>query len=276
MRIAVVQLGYADAEPMSARIERAASMVRELAGHDLVMLPELWGAGGFDYRRWDERAEAADGPLAGAMAAAARDAGVVLHAGSLVERGPAPGPEGKTLWNTSLVFDRDGREVARYRKIHRFGFAEGEPALMEAGDGVVVVDLPLGDRDGSGAAAPIRTGLSTCYDLRFPELYRRQLDAGAEVLLVPAAWPAARVAHWSLFARARAVEDQCILVACNTAGTHSGVTMGGHSCVVLPTGEVVAEAGTGEQVLSVTVDPGVVAATRAAFPVLRDRRLSMP
>ncbi len=277
MRIAVVQLGYADAEPMAARVERAASMVRELAGHDLVMLPELWGAGGFDYRRWDERAEAADGPLAGAMAAAARDAGVVLHAGSLVERGSAPGPEGKTLWNTSLVFDRDGREVARYRKIHRFGFAEGEPALMEAGDDIVVVDLPLGAADdGSGDAAPIRTGLSTCYDLRFPELYRRQLDAGAELLLVPAAWPAARVAHWSLFARARAVEDQCVVVACNTAGTHSGVTMGGRSCVVLPSGEVVAEAGTDEQVLSVTIDPAVVGSTRAAFPVLRDRRLSMP
>jgi predicted amidohydrolase len=207
----------------------------------------------------------------GPMADAARDAEVVLHAGSIVERGPTPGPEGKSLWNTSLVFGRDGSELARYRKIHRFGFATGEPDLMEAGD--------EGDRRRPAARAGrdgVPVGLSTCYDLRFPELYRRQLDLGATLLLVPAAWPAARVAHWSLFARARAVEEQCLVVACNTAGTHSGVMMGGRSVVVLPTGEVVAEAGSDdEEVLSVEVDLDVVERTRASFPVLADRRLRL-
>lgn len=271
LRIAVVQVAHGDDESVADRVARVAAMVRGLAGHDLVVLPELWPVGGFDYRRWAERAEAADGPIAAAMAQAARDAGVVLHAGSIVERAPVPGPEGKSLWNTSLVFGPDGSELARYRKIHRFGFATGEPELMEAGDEVVVVDLPVaGDRT-------IRAGLSTCYDLRFPELYRRQLDLGAQVLLVPAAWPAARVGHWSLFARARAVEEQCLVVACNTAGTHCGVTMGGRSVVVLPTGEVPAEAGAeDEEVLSVEVDLDVVERTRAAFPVLADRRLRMP
>mgnify|MGYP001325573100 FL=1 len=271
LRIAVVQVAHGDDESVADRVARVAAMVRGLAGHDLVVLPELWPVGGFDYRRWAERAEAADGPIAAAMAQAARDAGVVLHAGSIVERAPVPGPEGKSLWNTSLVFGPDGSELARYRKIHRFGFATGEPELMEAGDEVVVVDLPVaGDRT-------IRAGLSTCYDLRFPELYRRQLDLGAQVLLVPAAWPAARVGHWSLFARARAVEEQCLVVACNTAGTHCGVTMGGRSVVVLPTGDVPAEAGAeDEEVLSVEVDLDVVERTRAAFPVLADRRLRMP
>jgi len=271
LRIAVVQVSYGDEESVAERVARIADTVRGLAGHDLVVLPELWSAGGFDYRRWEERAEAADGPIAQAMADAARDAEVVLHAGSIVERGPTPGPEGKSLWNTSLVFGRDGSELARYRKIHRFGFATGEPELMEAGDEVTVVDLPLGP-DGDG----VPVGLSTCYDLRFPELYRRQLDLGATLLLVPAAWPAARVAHWSLFARARAVEEQCLVVACNTAGTHSGVMMGGRSVVVLPTGEVVAEAGSDdEEVLSVEVDLDVVERTRASFPVLADRRLRL-
>lgn len=271
LRIAVVQVAHGDDESVADRVARVAAMVRGLAGHDLVVLPELWPVGGFDYRRWAERAEAADGPIAAAMARAARDAGVVLHAGSIVERGPVPGPEGKSLWNTSLVFGPDGAERARYRKIHRFGFATGEPDLMEAGDEVVVVDLPVG---GDGT---IRAGLSTCYDVRFPELYRRQLDLGAQVLLIPAAWPAARVGHWSLFARARAVEEQCLVVACNTAGTHCGVTMGGRSVVVLPTGEVAAEAGADdEEVLSVEVDLDQVERTRATFPVLADRRLRMP
>ncbi|MGB8386122.1 MAG: nitrilase-related carbon-nitrogen hydrolase, partial [Dermatophilaceae bacterium] len=119
-----------------------------------------------------------------------------------------------------------------------------------------------------------RAGLSTCYDLRFPELYRRQIDAGATVFLVPAAWPAARVANWDLFTRARAVEDQCLVLAANTAGTHARTPMGGLSRVVLPTGELVAAAGPdGEEILSVDVDLSVVAETREQFPVLRDRRL---
>lgn len=267
MRIAIAQIGYDDDEPMDRRVERVAALVRDLAGHDLVVLPELWGAGGFAYREWAQRAQSVDGPLAQAMASAARDAGVLLHAGSIVERSDRPGAEGKHLWNTSLVFAPDGSLVAAYRKIHRFGFGQGEPALMEAGTEVTVVDLT------TGSGERFRAGLSTCYDLRFPELYRRQLDAGAEVFLVPAAWPAARVANWSLFTRARAAEDQCVLVGVNTAGTHAATPMGGQSCVVLPTGEVLAHAGDSEQVLSVDVDLAVVAATREAFPVLRDRRL---
>ena len=280
VRIALVQLGYTDEEPVTDRVQRAADLVRGLAGHDLVVLPELWAPTGFGYRNWDERAEPTDGDIARAMSSAARDAGVMLHAGSIVERSGEPGPEGKRLWNTSLVFDRSGQLVSSYRKIHRFGFAEGEPSLMEAGSEVAVIDLPLGAPGGSGESgqsdgpgAPTCVGLSTCYDLRFPELYRRQLDAGAEVFVVPAAWPAARVAHWSLLARARAVENQCLMIACNTAGTHASVRMGGRSVVVLPTGEVAAEAGEEEEILAVEVDLDVIAQTRAAFPVLRDRRL---
>ena len=268
MRVALVQLGYADGEPLAERVQRVGGLVRSLRGHDLVVLPELWSAGGFSYRDWADRAQTLDGPVASAMAAAARDAGVVLHAGSVVERPGRLGPEGKALWNTSLVYDRAGALVATYRKIHRFGFGQGEPALMEAGDEVVVADL----RAGPGGI-PVRVGLSTCYDLRFPELYRAQVDRGATVFVVPAAWPMARVRHWTLLAQARAVEDQCVVLACNTAGTHTGVEMGGHSQVIRPTGEVLAVAGTGEEVLSVEVDLAEVAAYREQFPVLQDRRL---
>ena len=266
MRVAVIQVAYGDDEPMSERVSRVADLVRSQVGHDLIVLPELWAPGGFSYREWADRAQPVDGTIGAAMSSAARDAGAMLHAGSIVER-PSSGQlglDGHGLWNTSLVYGPDGSLVAAYRKIHRFGFGSGEPKLLDPGEDIVLVDLP----GGAGKA-----GLSTCYDLRFPELYRRQLDAGAMAFVVPAAWPAARVRHWTLLAHARAVENQCLVIACNTAGTHAGTPMGGHSQVVSATGEALAMAGTAEEVLSVEVDMDAVTTWREQFPVLRDRRL---
>jgi predicted amidohydrolase len=268
MRVHVLQVGYGDAEPMAERVERVAALVREQRGADLVLLPELWAHGGFDYRHWAERAEPVDGPVMDAMAKAARDAGVVLHAGSIVERpgGADLGPQGRGLWNTSVLLGPDGDRLATYRKIHRFGFGAGEPTLLEAGEQIVAPALTL-------AGAEVTTGLATCYDLRFPEMFRRLVDVGARLVLVPAAWPIARVEAWSLLGRARAIEDQIVLVQCNTAGTHAGVTMGGRSQVVDATGAVLAQAGEGEEVLAVDVDLAAVHEWRERFPVLADRRL---
>lgn len=268
MRIAVVQLAYGDEESFDERVDRVAGVVAGLAGHDLVVLPELWAPTGFGYQGWADEAQPLNGPWARAMADAARAASVVLHAGSFVEELDTPGPDGNDLANTSLVLASTGATIAVYRKIHRFGFGAGEPKLMEAGTDVVVVDLP----DGSGGT--VRTGISTCYDLRFPELYRRQQEAGAELLVIPAAWPAARVAHWTLLGRARAVENQAVVVQGNTGGTHAGIAMGGHSQVVTASGEPLAEAAhTEEAVLTVDVDLAATAEYRRTFPVLADRRL---
>jgi predicted amidohydrolase len=268
MRVHVLQVAYGDTEPTSERVERVAALVREQRGADLVVLPELWAHGGFDYRHWAERAEPVDGPVMDAMAKAARDAEVVLHAGSIVERpaGAGHGPQGRGLWNTSVLIGPDGERLAVYRKIHRFGFGAGEPLLMEAGEDIVALPLTL-------AGAEVTTGLATCYDLRFPELFRRLVDVGARLVLVPAAWPVARVEAWTLLGRARAIEDQVVLVQCNTAGTHAGVTMGGRSQVVDATGAVLAQAGDAEEVLAVDVDLAAVDDWRQRFPVLADRRL---
>ncbi|MFP5336509.1 MAG: carbon-nitrogen family hydrolase [Actinomycetes bacterium] len=269
MRISLVQVAYGDDEPVDERRARVADLVRQQHGADLVVLPELWAPGGFSYTEWAERAEPVDGPTVHAVAAAAKEIGAVVHAGSIVERaadGESRGEQGRGLWNTSVLLSPDGSVLATYRKIHRFGFGVGEPRLLEAGTDVVTVTLP-----GLGADAVV--GLSTCYDLRFPELYRALLDAGARLVLVPAAWPAARVDHWSVLARARAIENQTVVVAANTAGTHARTPMGGRSVVVGPRGEVLAEAGTGEEVLVVDVDLADVAAARESFPVLADRRL---
>ncbi len=269
MKVALIQLAYGDEEPVTDRVDRVAALVRDQGGHDLVVLPELWSAGGFDYEHWAGRAETTEGTTARAMAAAARAAGVTLHAGSIVETTSdgSTGPEGRRLWNTSLVFAPDGALQATYRKVHRFGFGAGEPRLMEAGEHLVLTDLP------DSAGETVRAGLSTCYDLRFPELYRAQLDRGANLFVIPAAWPSARVRHWTLLAHARAIENQCVVIACNTAGTHAGHEMGGHSQVVMPTGEALAVAGTGEEVLSVDIDIRAVADWREKFPVLADRRV---
>jgi predicted amidohydrolase len=266
MRVALIQVSYGDDESVAERVTRVADLVRAQRGADLVLLPELWAAGGFSYRDWEERAEPLEGPTGSAMSAAARDAGVLLHAGSIVERLEAPGPDGQWLSNTSLVYGPDGERLAHYRKIHRFGFAAGEPTLMVAGDDpTVTVDV-----------AGARLGLTTCYDLRFPELYRTQLDSGTTVFVVPAAWPLARVGHWTLLGRARAVENQAWLLACNTAGTHAGHEMGGHSQIVDPTGVVVAEAGIGEEIVRADIDLDLAARWRSQFPVNADRRINPP
>ncbi|MFG3272207.1 carbon-nitrogen family hydrolase [Streptomyces luteogriseus] len=259
MRASVIQIAVNEDESVEARRRRVAAMVREQAGSDLVVLPELWTTGAFAYEAFGREAEPLEGPTYEAMAKAASDAGVWLHAGSVPERDP-DGP----LYNTSLVFSPSGDLAAAYRKIHRFGFDKGEAVLMGAGAELVTVRLP-----------ETTLGLSTCYDLRFPELFRGLVDAGAETLVVSAGWPERRRSHWTLLAQARAVENQAFVVACGTAGTHAGVPQAGHSIVVDPWGEVLARAGADEEVLTVEFDPGKVATTREQFPALKDRMLGL-
>lgn len=266
-----MQIAVRDDEPVAERVGRVSAAVHAQAGHDLVVLPELWPVGGFAYQRWAERAETLDGPTVTALRAAAQDAEVVLHAGSFVERAAVAGAgAGHGRWNTSVLIGPDGEILATYRKMHLFGFADGEPALLDPGEQVVTVDIP---RPASGGT-PVRVGLATCYDLRFPELYRALVDGGAQVLLTCAAWPAARVAHWTLLSQARAVENQSFVVGCNATGNDSSHPMGGRSLVVNPTGEVLALApADAEHVLSVGLDVDGLSGLRARFPVLADRRL---
>jgi predicted amidohydrolase len=268
VRATLLQIDVDPRETVAERRARAAALVRRQAAADLVVLPELWPVGAFAADRFEAEAEPVDGgPTAELMSAAARDAGVWLHAGSVVERASgdsAAAGEG-ALYNTSLLFSPDGELHTAYRKIHRFGFDSGEAVLMAAGDTIVTARLPQ-----------TVLGLATCYDLRFPEQFRLLVDAGAQILVIPAGWPARRLAHWRVLVQARAVESQAYVLACGTAGTHAGVEQAGNSMVVDPWGEVIAEAGPGEQTLTAELDPVRVTATRADFPVLRDRVLGLP
>lgn len=257
MKVAAVQLDVREDESFETRIARMNELVVGQRDVDLIVLPELWPSGGFAYKSWNATAEPLHGSVTSVMAQAAVETGSWLHMGSFVERHPDD-----SLTNTSVLFAPDGSQQAVYRKIHLFGFGDGEPKLMSAGADIVVAKTPFGV-----------IGLSTCYDLRFPELYRRILDAGGEIVTVPAAWPASRIDHWTLLARARAIENQSIVIAVNTAGTHGGKRMGGRSIVINARGSVLAEAGDDEQVLRAEIDIDDLHEWRKAFPVLPDRRL---
>ncbi|MDX3862549.1 carbon-nitrogen family hydrolase [Streptomyces europaeiscabiei] len=259
MRASLIQIGVDEDESVDSRRRRVASLVQDQAGADLVVLPELWTTGAFAYESFTAEAEPLQGPTYEAMAKAASDAGVWLHAGSIPERDP-----NGLLYNTSLVFSPSGDLAAAYRKIHRFGFDKGEAVLMGAGAELVTLRLP-----------ETTIGIATCYDLRFPELFRGLVDAGAETFVLSAGWPERRRSHWTLLAQARAVENQAYVLACGTAGTHAGVPQAGHSIVVDPWGEVLAEAGPDEEVLTVEFDPTRVTTTREQFPALKDRLLGL-
>ncbi len=259
MRASLIQIAVDLNESVEDRRVRAASLVVAQRGADLVVLPELWTVGAFAYTAFEAEAEPLEGPTHEVMAKAAAEAGTWLHAGSFVERA-ADG----TLYNTSLVFSPQGERTAVYRKIHRFGFDKGEAVMMGAGEELVTVALP-----------DTTLGLATCYDLRFPEQFRGLVDAGAEALVVVAGWPERRRAHWTLLAQARAVENQSYVLAVGTAGTHGDIQQAGHSIVVDPWGEVLAQAGADEEVLTVELDADKVRATREQFPALKDRRLGL-
>ena len=252
MRVTLIQTEVDGSLPLAERVAGVAAQVAACTG-DLVLLPELWATGYFAFDDYAATAQPLDGPVVRAMGAAAAAAGVVLHAGSVLER-----DEAGRLFNTSLLFDRDGTLLHTYRKVHLFGYGSREQELLSPGERV---------------GAHGRLALSTCYDLRFPELFRAQVDDGSQLFLVAAAWPLARLEHWQLLLRARALENQSFLLACNAAGRQGEVELAGRSAVVDPWGTVLAEAGDGPDTLTVEIDPDLAVRARKEFPALADRRL---
>lgn len=257
MRIASLQLAIGDDETKEARVERAMDLVATCQGADLVLLPEIWNTGYFAFDRYRDEAETLDGPTAAAAAAQAKALGAYVHLGSFVERTP----EG-TFTNTSVLFDRHGHRVATYRKIHLFGFGSDETKALTPGTEVVTANTEFG-----------RVGLATCYDLRFPELFRRMVDEGAEFFLVCSAWPYPRLEHWLMLNRVRALENEAFLVSANCVGVTRGKQFCGHSQVVDPWGAIVAASGDEETIVWADVDPSMAARVRHVFPPLRDRVL---
>jgi predicted amidohydrolase len=250
----------------AANLARAAALVRTAAarGARLVVLPEVFCWRG---RRAEEsaHAESIPGPTTETMANVARECAIYLCMGSMLERSS----QGRS-YNTSCLLDPSGRIIGRYRKIHLFDVQlPGRVAVCESesrapGDEVLAVPTELGT-----------IGLSICYDLRFPELYRRLARAGAEVLLVPSAFTLPTgAAHWELLCRARAVENQCYLIAPDQTGTSPhGHADYGDSLIADPWGRVLARAGDGEGVVTAEIDRAYLAQVRRELPCLAHARL---
>lgn len=256
MQIALVQVASPDSEVPQSRRARVGEMVMSARGADLVALPELWAAGYFAFDHYEARAEPFEGPTLTAAQDWARALGAHVHVGSFLERTAAG-----RLHNTAVLVDPSGAVVHVYRKIHVFGYKSREAQLLAPGDSISVADAaPLG-----------AVAATTCYDLRFPEIWRTLVDAGAHTVIVPAAWPAVRRGHWQLFTAARAVEEQLVVVACNAVGAQAGTELAGHSRVIDPWGEVLIQAGDSEDIFRCEVPDTVVGDTRAEFTVLADR-----
>lgn len=269
LRVAAVQMNsQADVADNLARaaalIERAAE-----AGCSLVVLPENFALMPKQSRDLAPHAEALGdaAPIQRFLAQTARQLGVWIVAGSL----PLQTGDEQRVFGACLVVGADGAIKACYRKIHLFDVSlpdsdesYQESYSMLAGDTPTVVDSPIG-----------RIGLSICYDVRFPELYRHLIDDGATVLTVPAAFTAVTgAAHWRSLLRARAIENLAYVIAAGQTGEHpDGRTTHGHSMLLDPWGRLLAEQPQGEGVVTADIDPALPARLRSEFPALDNRRI---
>lgn len=250
------------------------------AGARLVALPETWAyKGGREGIR--ASAEAVDGPSNAALAQLAARHGIFVLAGSIYEPSPEPG----RVYNTSALFGPDGGLRAVYRKIHLCDVTADTTVYRESDDVVpgaelVTVQVDLGEAapadavEASAPAAPVTLGLTICYDLRFPELYRGLALRGAQVLCVPAAFTAhTGAAHWEVLLRARAVENGCFVIAPGQVGEHLPEReCFGHSMIVDPWGTVLAELQDGVGFCIADLDLDRIAEVRAQIPSLQNRR----
>jgi nitrilase len=263
MRLGLVQLN--SQRDKAANLAAATEAIASLAagGADLILLPEM-----FNHRWSDEanvvEAEPIPGPATAWASAQAEEHGVNLHLGSLIED-----REG-VRYNTSVVFDRSGRELARYSKIHLFdvslpdGTEYRESGVVSAGNAVVTLDVE-----------GMCLGLSICYDLRFPELFRALALQGAQLLMVPAAFTTPTgISHWEPLLRARAIENGCYVAACGQWGPSAPgkAPCYGHSMVVDPWGVVIAQCSEGVGTVLADIDLDHLRAIRSRMPLLQHRR----
>lgn len=255
MKVAVLQMNIAFGEP-EQNIATLYRMVAEAMEQrpDVLLLPELWRLG-FYPKPILGYADADGAQTRKALADIATRYQVNIVGGTVANA------IGTQVFNTCYVFDRTGRLVTTYHKTHLFS-PSGEAADFTPGDNVVTFEL-----DG------VCCGLAVCYDVRFPELIRRLALEGISVLFLPAAWPMSRLIHWQTLIRARAIENQIFVVACNEAGmTDDDEQLAGHSAIIDPWGEVLAKAGDGEEILQGNLRLIIRSQIKDSMDVFADRR----
>lgn len=255
MRVATVQLAIDDSFDKEQKICKVEEIILALPQVDFVILPELWNIGFFSFDNYKELSESIDGMTFTRLSALAKKINAYIFTGSIVEK------RGDKYYNTCGIINREGKLLGDYSKIHLFS---AETKRLNAGDKFTVVDTEFG-----------KIGLSICYDIRFPELYRKLIDMGAEVLINCAAWPYPRVENWMILNQARALENQSYFLSCVCAGKNEGNPYIGRSMVVDPWGTIVGTLSEREGVMINDIYPENVKKIREEFTPLKDIKISI-
>lgn len=259
LRMALIQMDITAGEPdknYSKVKEMLIRAVEDTDKPDVIVLPEMWNTG-YALKEIRQLADWGGSRTAELLSAFSKEHGVNIIGGSIAE-GREDG-----VYNTSLAFDRNGREIGRYSKIHLFRLMEEEKHLR------------AGEKTGELELEGVRAGLMICYDIRFPELFRSLALGGAKMAFVPAEWPNPRLHHWRTLLTARAIENQMYVIACNRCGTSGETSFFGHSVIIDPWGEIIAEAGGEEGILRGAVSLDLVDEVRTRIPIFEDRRPSL-
>ncbi len=254
MKIASIQFSVVENDKKATQL-KAETAIKKCREADLIVLPEVWNIGFMSFEQYINEAEKIDGPTISLLQNLAQDVSAFIHTGSFIEK------DDDQYFNTSLLLSPDGDILAMYRKIHLFGFQSKETQILTPGTTPITVSTPLGN-----------IGMATCFDLRFPELFRTMVDHGAQLFLVCSAWPYPRLDPWILFNRVRALENQCFLISANACGMNNGVQFTGHSMVVDPWGIVIKTAGETEKIVKTDIDLAKVKEARETFPALAERK----
>jgi predicted amidohydrolase len=249
--LAQMNITLGDERKNAATMEKWVAEAARRGSH-VVVFPELWSSG-YALDNAKDLASTLNTGMFSQISAVAQQNKICVVGSTLEKRGA-------DVTNSAAFFDPRGRMLGVYRKLHLFRLME-EDKWLQPGQSPLAIDLPWGN-----------TALAICYDLRFPELFRRYAVEGAKMIVIPAEWPIERVEHWRALLQARAIENQLYIVATNAAGKTGEVTFGGHSMIVDPWGKIVIEGGDSPMLLTAEIEIELVDEIRKRIPVFEDRR----
>jgi len=258
IKVASIQYGFSDNNTKEERIYQVEELINKAADADLILLPEVWNIGWRCFDKYYEESETIEGETISRIGKKAREINAYILAGTIIER------SGDDLYNTAVFLNPQGEIIAKYRKMHlvtRKGSEEA--AVIKLGKEIVTVKTEIGI-----------FGFGVCYDLRFPELYRKMaVNHGVEIFLQPSAWPLVRVENWIDLSHARANENQCYLISCNCVGFNRGVQYLGHSSIIDPHGISIASSGLLQTIVRGEIDMEDLRKFREETPHLKSRIL---
>lgn len=254
MKIAILQIDSTK-DSFDNNITRAKTYLKSIQKVDLIVLPELWAIGFMNFDNFKKHAQKIDGPLVKSIQKIAIEIKTDIFMGSFVEE-----REGH-FYNTSVYINNQGVILGTYSKIHLFTYKSREAEILSPGNKTTIFNSDFGT-----------IGLATCYDLRFPEMFRSLQSKGVNIFIVPAAWPNKRIEHFRLFCQSRAIENLTFLIAANCCGGDDNKKLAGHSMIVDPFGEIITEGHDQESIFYADIDLQKIDYWRSNFSALADKK----